>query len=40
MVRGRAIAVTAVTFTYQCAETTRMARGLGMVLPNVAHAFE
>jgi len=29
MVLGLAIAVTAVAFTYQCAETARMARGLG-----------
>src|SRR5690242_624325 len=40
MVRGRAIAVTAVTVVYQCAETTRMARGLGTPAPNDCHAFE
>jgi len=35
---GRVMAVTAEKFTYQCAETTRMARGRGLVLPNVRHA--
>src|SRR5690606_28880550 len=40
MVRGRAMAVTAVTFPYQCAETTRMALGRGMVRPSFAQAFE
>src|SRR5215471_16852432 len=40
MVRGLAIAVTAVAFTYQCAETTRMARGRGMLLPKLRHAVE
>jgi hypothetical protein len=40
MVRGRGMAVTAVTFTYQCAETTRMARGLGTLAPKLAQALE
>src|SRR5689334_16618324 len=40
MVRGRPIAVTAVTFTYQCADTTRIARGLGRLAPRLAHALE
>src|SRR5678810_1113075 len=40
MVRGRDIAVTAVTFTYQCADTTRIARGLGTLAPKSAHALE
>ena len=38
MVRGRAMAVTAVALTYQCAETTRIARGRGTALPNARHA--
>ena len=33
-----AIAVTAVALMYQCAETTRIARGRGTVAPNVRHA--
>jgi len=40
MVRGRGIAVTAVTFTYQCAETTRIARGRGTLAPKSAQALE
>src|SRR5690606_6383163 len=38
MVRGRGIAVTAVALTYQCADTTRIARGRGTEAPNVRHA--
>jgi hypothetical protein len=33
MVRGRAMAVTAVALMYQSADTTRMARGLGTDAP-------
>src|ERR1700731_1191455 len=36
MVRGAGIAVTAVDPMYQCAETTRIARGLGTDAPNAA----
>jgi hypothetical protein len=32
-VRGRAIAVTAVAATYQCADTIRIARGRGNAAP-------
>ena len=38
MVRGRGIAVTAVACTYQCAETTRIARGRGTAAPNARQA--
>jgi hypothetical protein len=38
MVRGRGIAVTAVACTYQCAETTRIARGRGTAWPNARQA--
>ncbi len=38
MVRGLAIAVTAVALTYQCAETIRIARGRGTEAPNDRHA--
>ena len=38
MVRGRGIAVTAVALMYQCALTTRMARGRGTDCPNARHA--
>src|SRR5664280_171653 len=38
MVRGRGIAVTAVALMYQCAETTRIARGRGTAWPNALHA--
>jgi hypothetical protein len=38
MVRGRGIAVTAVALMYQCAETTRMARGFGTAAPNARQA--
>src|SRR4051812_26111490 len=38
MVRGFAIAVTAVALMYQCAEMTRMARGRGTAAPNARHA--
>jgi hypothetical protein len=38
MVRGRTIAVTAVAFVYQCAETMRIARGFGTDSPNARHA--
>src|SRR4029453_15383314 len=38
MVRGRGIAVTAVALMYQCADTTRMARGRGTERPNARHA--
>jgi hypothetical protein len=38
MVRGRGIAVTAVTPTYQCAETTSNARGRGSCSPSARHA--
>ena len=38
MDRGREIAVTAVALTYQWAETTRIARGLGTLAPNVRQA--
>ena len=34
MVRGTLMAVTAVMLTYQCAETTRTALGLGNVAAN------
>src|SRR4030095_1254978 len=40
MVRARAIAVTAVTFTYQCAEMARIARGGGTLAPKLAQAAE
>src|SRR5262247_402072 len=40
MVRGRDIAVTAVTFTYQCAEMTTIPRGRGMLAPKSAQALE
>ena len=36
--RGRVIAVTAVTLTYQWAEMARMARGFGSVCPNLRQA--
>src|SRR5215218_7016543 len=38
-VRGRGMAVTAVACTYQCAETTRIARGRGTDRPNSRHAL-
>src|SRR5215213_9573928 len=38
MVRS-GIAVTAVTLMYQCAETTRIARGRGMARPNARQAL-
>ena len=38
MVRGRGIAVTAVALMYQCALTTRIARGRGTAAPNARHA--
>ena len=38
MVRGRAIAVTAVALMYQWADTTRMARGRGTAAPKARHA--
>ena len=38
MVRGRGMAVTAVALMYQCALTTRMARGRGTASPNARHA--
>ena len=38
MVFGRAIAVTAVAFTYRCADTARMARGRGTEAPKVRDA--
>ena len=38
MVLGTAIAVTAVTLTYQWAEMTRMAVGVAIVVPNADHA--
>ena len=40
MVFGRAIAVTALALTYQCAETIRIARGRGTDAPNARHAAE
>ena len=39
MVRGRGIAVTAVAFTYQCALTTRIARGRGTARPKACQAL-
>ena len=39
MVRGLAIAVTAVALMYQCADTTRMARGLGVAAPKARQAW-
>ena len=38
MVRGRAIAVTAVALTYQCADTARIARGRGAAAPKPRQA--
>ena len=38
MVRGRGMAVTAVALMYQCALTTRIARGRGTASPNACHA--
>ena len=38
IVRGRCMAVTAVALMYQCAETTRIARGFGTACPNARHA--
>ena len=38
MVRGDAMAVTAVALMYQWADTMRMARGRGIDAPNAAHA--
>jgi len=38
MVRGVAMAVTAVAFTYQCAEMHRIARGRGIEVPKACHA--
>ncbi len=38
IVRGVAIAVTAVPRTYQCADTARIARGRGVRSPNARHA--
>jgi hypothetical protein len=38
MVRGRGIAVTAVALMYQCADTTRIARGCGTDRPNARQA--
>jgi len=35
---GRGIAVTAVACTYQCAETTRIARGRGTARPKARQA--
>ena len=32
------MAVTAVALMYQCAETTRIARGVGTAAPNARHA--
>jgi hypothetical protein len=37
-VRGCGIAVTAVAWMYQCAETTRIARGRGTAAPNARQA--
>src|ERR1700712_639422 len=39
MVRGFGIAVTAVALMYQCAETTKIARGRGTDSPKARHAF-
>src|SRR5690348_14421451 len=39
MVRGRGIVVTAVALMYQCALTTRMARGRGTAWPNARQAW-
>src|SRR5581483_2320940 len=39
MVRGRGIAVTAVALMYQCALTTKMARGRGTAWPNARQAW-
>src|ERR1700712_3778618 len=39
MVRGFGIAVTAVALMYQCADTTRIARGRGTESPNARHAL-
>jgi hypothetical protein len=39
MVRGRGIAVTAVALTYQCADTTRTARGRGTAWPKARQAL-
>src|SRR5689334_7883013 len=38
MVRGRGIAVSAVACTYQCADTTRIARGRGTDSPKARQA--
>ena len=38
MVRGSGMAVTAVACTYQCADTTRIARGRGTAWPNARQA--
>src|SRR5690349_1906656 len=38
MVRGEAIAVTAVALTYQCADTARIARGFGADAPKPRQA--
>ena len=38
IVRGRAMAVTAVALMYQCAEMTSTARGRGTVSPRTRHA--
>ena len=38
IVRGEAMAVTAVALVYQCAETHRTARGRGRADPSAAHA--
>jgi hypothetical protein len=37
-VRGFGIVVTAVALMYQCAETTRMARGRGTLAPKACQA--
>ena len=39
MVRGSAIAVTAVTLVYQCAEMQSTARGRGIAAPRPVQAF-
>ena len=39
MVRGRGMAVTAVALMYQCADTTRIARGRGAARPKACQAW-
>ena len=39
MVRGRGMAVTAVALMYQCADTTRIARGRGTARPKACQAW-